>query len=161
MLYNQIQGLQNNSKITIHSNLCDLLKAEGIKNCFNLKHQNKLLTTTLKEATNQLFDNLDITIRTGDKSNIYIISNKTDYNKKIENILNDKTKFKKLTKNPTDQLKKHINKIVTVNNTEIGITGEYKPGYIYDKIKTHKQINPIRPDILQIPTPLSQKSSTI
>ena len=43
-----------------------MLKAKGIKNFFYLKHQNKLLTPTLKEATNQLFNNLDITICTGD-----------------------------------------------------------------------------------------------
>ena len=48
----------------------DLLKAEGIKNRFNPKHQNKLLTPTLKEAANQLLNNPDITIRTGDKTNI-------------------------------------------------------------------------------------------
>ena len=38
----------------------------------------KTLTPTLKEAANQLFNNPDITIRTGNKPNIYIILNKTD-----------------------------------------------------------------------------------
>ena len=80
-----MQDLQNNTKITIHPNLRDSLKAEGIKNRFNSKHQNKLLTPTLKEAVNQLFNNPYITIRTCDKTNIY--------NKIIENILNDQTKF--------------------------------------------------------------------
>ena len=70
-----MQELQNNRKITIHPNLRNLLKAEGIKNRFNLKHQNKLLTPTLKEAANQLFNEPDITIGTGDKTNIYIILN--------------------------------------------------------------------------------------
>ena len=89
-----IQGLQNNGKITIHPNLHDLLKAEGIKNCLNPKHQNKLLIPTLKTAANQLFNNPDITTHTGNKVNIYIILNKTNYNKKkIENILDVKTKF--------------------------------------------------------------------
>ena len=44
MLYNQVQDLQSNGKITIHPNLCNLLKAEGIKSHFNFKHQDKLLT---------------------------------------------------------------------------------------------------------------------
>ena len=45
------------------------------------------------------------TIGIADKANIYTMLNKTDYNKKkkIDNILNDKTKFKKVTKNPSDQ----------------------------------------------------------
>ena len=68
--------------------------------------------------------------------------------------------LKNAPKTPTNQLKKHINKIITVNNTEIGsikptkITEGYKPGYIYGKIKTHKLGNPIRPIISQIPTPV-------
>ena len=93
MLYNQILDLQNNRKITIDSNLHDLLKIEGIKKRFNPKHQNQLLTPILKEAANQLFHNPDITFRTGDKTNIYIILNKTNYNNKTEYILNDRTKF--------------------------------------------------------------------
>ena len=52
MLYNQINGIQNNGKITIHANLRDLQKAEGIKSRFHLKHQNKLQTPTLKAAAN-------------------------------------------------------------------------------------------------------------
>ena len=42
-----------NNKITVklHLNLHDLLKAEGIKNRFNLKHQNKLLTPTTKRSS--------------------------------------------------------------------------------------------------------------
>ena len=108
---------QNNGKITIHPNLRDLLKAKGIKNRFNHKHQNKLLTPTRKEEANQLFKKPDITIRTGDKTNIYIIfkKKKTDYNNnnKIENILSNQTKLKKkkLTKTPTDQLKNTFTKL--------------------------------------------------
>ena len=84
VLYNQIHDLQNNGKITIHTDIRDLLKAGGIKTRFNLKHQNKLLTPTLKEVANQPFNDPDITIWTGDKSNIYIVLNKTDYKKNLK-----------------------------------------------------------------------------
>ena len=77
----------------MHPNRRDFLKADGIKRRFNLKIQNILLTPTQKEAVNQLFNNPEIAIRTGERTNIYIILNKTDYNKRIENILNDQTKF--------------------------------------------------------------------
>ena len=56
-------------------------------------------------------------------------------------------------KNSPNELKKHINKIITPNNIEIRtikltkITGDYKPGYIYSEIKTHKHGNPMRPII--------------
>ena len=46
------------------------------------KQTNKILTPTLKEAAKQLFDNTSITMHISDKTNIYIISNKTNYKKK-------------------------------------------------------------------------------
>ena len=70
-------------------------------------------------------------------------------------------------KHLTDQLKKHIKKIITANNTEIRsiklqkITGDYKPRYIYSKIKTHKQSNPIKPIISRIPTPVHHNNMIV
>ena len=67
-----------------------------------------------------------------------------------------KQNLKNSPKKTTNQLKKHINKIIAANNTEIGsikltkITGDYKLRYIYGRIKTHNQGNPIRP----IPNPI-------
>ena len=109
------------------------LKAERIKNRFNLKHQN-ILTSTLKEAANQLFNNPDIIIHTGDKTNIYIILNKTDYNKKRPQRPNKI--LKNSPKTPLTNLNNTLTKL-SANNAEIGsikltkITGDYKPGYIY------------------------------
>ena len=111
MLYNQIQDPQNNGKIAIHPNLCDLLKAEGIKNCINPKYQNKLLTPTLKEAANQLFNNSDNSIRTGDKTNIYSISNKTNYNKKLKISTPTKENFKNSLKTLQTNLKDTLTKL--------------------------------------------------
>ena len=68
-------------------------------------------------------------------------------------------------KTPPTNLKKYINKIITANNAEIGsikqtkITEHYKPGYIYRKIKTHKQGHPIRLIISQVPIPIKVKLS--
>ena len=82
----------------------------------------------------------DITIKKADKTNIYIILNKSDYHSKLQTILNDKNKFTKLNYNPTNQLKSKINKLINANNTEIHniklqkIIGNYKPGYIYGTV---------------------------
>ena len=59
---------------------------------------------TLKEEAYQLFNNTDITICTGDKTNIYIISDKTDYNKKMK-ISSTKQNFKNSPKNLPTNLK--------------------------------------------------------
>lgn len=83
-----------------------------------------------------------------------------DYNKKLDHILHDHTKFKKLNKNPTNQLKSKLNKLINANNAEQNslklpkIVGDYRPGYIYGTIKTHKPNYPLRPIISQIPTPV-------
>ena len=41
------------------------------------------------------------------------------------------------------------------------VIGEFKPGYIYGKIKTHKPGNPLRPIICQIPTPTYETAKTL
>ena len=43
-----------------------------------------------------------ISIKKADKTNIFVVLNKTDYHSKLQNILDDHTKFKKLNKNPTN-----------------------------------------------------------
>ncbi len=81
-----------------------------------------------------------------DKTNIFVVLNKNDYHSKLKNILDDHTKFKKLNKNPTNQLKSKINKLITANNAELNSTklpkiiGDYKPGYLYGTVKIHKPI---------------------
>ena len=62
---------------------------------------------------------------------------------------------------------KQINKIITVNNAEIDniklpkIIRDFKPSYIYGKIKIHKPGNPLRPIISQIPTSAYYIAKTI
>ena len=41
------------------------------------------------------------------------------------------------------------------------IIGEYRPGYIYGTVKTHKNGNPLRPIISQIETPVYSTSKTL
>ena len=64
--------------------------------------------------------NKEIIIRKADKSNTFVIMNSKDYNKKIQNILSDETKFKKINKDPIDGLKKKLNKLIDVANAVQG-----------------------------------------
>ena len=41
-----------------------------------------------------------------------------EYHSKFQTILDDQTKFKKLTKNPINQLKTQVNKLITANNAD-------------------------------------------
>ena len=67
--------------------------------------------------------------------------------------------FRRLQRNPTDQLKVKLNKLISAANAVAGdvkferIVGEFGPGYFYGNIKSHKEGCPIRPIISQIPSP--------
>ena len=102
-----------------------------------------------------------------DKTNIFVILNKTENHSKLQNILDDHTKFKTLNKNSTNQLKSKIDKLITVNNVELNSTklskiiSNYKPGYLYGAVKIHKPNHPRRPFISQIPTPIYELTKTM
>ena len=104
-------------------------------------------------------DDDDIVIRKADKTAAYAILDKSKYLQKIDEIVSDKKKFKQISKNPTSDLKKKVNKLIAAANAEIGgvqfqqIIGEYQPGYLYGNVKVHNEGNPLRPIISQIPTP--------
>ena len=75
---------------------------------------------------------------------MFIIMNTNKYTDKIDALLNDPTKFKKVTKYPTNTLKAEINKLISTINGESScnitkISGHYEPGYIY--MVTQKPIN--------------------
>ena len=82
-----------------------------------------------------------------------------EYKNKLDSILADDQKFSRITKNPTNTLKININKLIAAVNKDLPqkvlspITGEFSPGYLYGTVKTHKQGNPLRPIISQVPAP--------
>jgi len=86
--------------------------------------------------------------------------NTDDYNNKINQFLSDTSKFKKLNKDPTDDLKRQLNSIIAkVNKIDTTkkvsrIEGYFEPGYLYGNPKIHKDVvdPPLRPIISQIGT---------
>ena len=118
------------------------------------------------EAAKALRDNDDIILRRADKASMFVILPKDEYLTKMDAILGDQSKFKKITRNPTDEVKSEINKIVTrINRTSSHkfprLVGEYSPGYAYGTVKTHKPNNPLRPIISQIPTATYETAKTL
>ena len=168
MLFQSISKLQTEGKITVDPNLRDLLKAEGLKN--RSTKCNSILTKELKLAAKELKNNPEITIKKADKTNMYVVLDKKDYEERIQNILNDSSKFKRISRDPTEKLRRRINAIIDANNAQVGseklnkIIGEYRPGYIYGTVKLHKKDFPLRPIVSQIPTPtysISKKLNNI
>ena len=124
--------------------------------------RSRLLNRELISAAKALKENQDIIVRQADKANLFVVMNKSDYKNKLDEILNDSSKFQRITRNPTVELKTEVNKLIKTVNREADqkvlspIIGEFSPGYLYGTIKTHKPGNPLRPIISQISTPTYQ-----
>ena len=157
VLYQNLLKLESQKSIAINPNLADQLRAESTKHR-NIQNRS-ILTPSLKEGAHSLKSNNNIVIRKADKSSIYVIINKEEYISKLETILSDCSKFKRINRNPIDNLKQKANKLIEALNAAQGdiklskIIGDFQPGYIYGNVKTHKPNNPLRPIISQIPTP--------
>lgn len=155
MLLEDIQRLESDKKVTTSPDL----QAEIIREANTTRghYRSSLLTPELKLAAKELRENNDIIIRKADKSSVFVILDKEDYMRKINTILQDNSKFKKITRNPTQDLKTSLNRLIRNNNKTLGapklplIEGDHKVGYAYGNVKTHKQGSPLRPIISQTP----------
>ena len=167
MLYTSLLKLQEDNKIRINRNLKEELRAESTRQ--RSKDGSKLLSKEMKETIKNLKENDDIIIRKADKSNIFVILNKSEYINKINHILNDDSKFCKVNRDTTAKMKADVNKLIEISNYVNTsqehklnkIIGEYEPGYIYGNVKIHKPSNPLRPIISQIPTPTYQLAKSL
>ena len=157
ILYRNLLDLNSEGKILVSPDLSNLLSAEGTKHR-NTKTKT-IITPELRTAATNLKNNEDISIRKADKSATYVILNREDYLSKIDTILADETKFKIVHKNPINDVKRRVNKLVETQNAMQEslklpkIVGDFQPGYLYGNVKTHKVGNPLRPIISQIPSP--------
>ena len=101
-----------------------------------------------------------IAIRKSDKGSNFVILNKQYYEEKMDEIVSDESKFKKLESDPTEDLKRDLNKLVNKANRSgdpIKLSkkeGKYTPGYLYGNPKIHKSLRnpPLRPIISQVGT---------
>jgi hypothetical protein len=161
-LYADIKRKQESNEVRILNDeqLRTNLKQLGLN---DITDHNKDLITKLQYAKiKELHSNDDIVIRKADKSNTFVILTKQSYNSKIKDILSNTDKFTKIRKDPTEDVKKRINKLIdTVNAVQMPdqltkLEGHFEPGYMYGNPKIHKDKSdpPLRPIISQIGTPV-------
>ena len=146
-----------------------LLLAEALTSRHPVQHRS-FMTKELKEAAKKLKTAQGIAIRRADKTPALVLISTDEYHRKLDTILDDDSKFKKIQRNPIEDIKREANKIidwVSALSSSIKLSkikGDYEPGYIYGNVKTHKNGNPLRPIISQIPTPtyrLAKQLNTI
>jgi len=159
LLYDKIKDLEASRKLVIQSD--DVLKSELER--FGLSHSrdfnSDLLTKFQYQKIKNFNSNDKIITRKADKSNVFVIMDKHYYNQQIDGFLTDITKFHKIEKDPTDQLKREINACIRSISDSSGVKlpkreGKYVPGYVYGNPKIHKRLvnPPLRPIISQIGT---------
>ena len=165
LLYRDIRRLQDENKVEVDPRLKDQLVAESSKRRGST--HSKLLTKEMREAAKELREDDRVIVRRADKSSMYVVMDRNDYLRKMQDILDDESKFEKIDTDPTAKLKADVNRIIAAANAVIGgvhfqvISGEYSPGYAYGNVKIHKENKPLRPIISQIPSPLYNLSKRL
>ena len=166
ILYEGLLDLQTQKIVQISPELQAQLRAEGARQPPN--SNSTLLTPELRAAAKSLRENHNIVIRRADKSTTFVILNRDDYRKKIQDVLKDGSKFQKISKNPCENIKSKINNLIDRATSETGqsmplkkIVGDYSPGYIYGNVKTHKPGEKLRPIISQVTTPTYQTAKQL
>jgi hypothetical protein len=167
LVYQQLVKLEKDKVVSLVNDIEAALIAESNKN--RGSYSKPTLSRQQWAAIKELKENKDVVIRKADKSNNYVLLRYCDYKRKLDDILSDTNKFSKLTADPTKDLKRKLNKIITTINSASNslklkkLEGHYSPGYIYGNPKIHKnQIDPpLRPIISQIPTPTYEVAKAI
>ena len=95
-LIDQLLNLQKENKVTLSPTIREELVGEAGRN--RGKYGTQIVVKKLKQAAQELRQNENIIIRRGDKSSVYVIMDKEDYFNKMDNILNNTSKFQKLMK---------------------------------------------------------------
>ena len=157
LLYQDVISLRDQRKINVNPDIKEQLMSESTKN--RSRPGRRSLSPRLLRAAKELKDDPNIQIRKADKSNTYVLLDKSEYLSKMDDILADDSKFTPISRNPIDELKRSANNLIEAANKATGantfsrIVGEFQPGYMYGNVKTHKLGNPLRPIISQIPLP--------
>ena len=157
VLIDKLQKLQIEGKIRLSTTIAQELVGESGRD--RNRYESSILTKELREAAKELRSRNDLIVRRGDKSAVYVVMRRDDYDDKMDNIFNDTTKFVKLDQDPTDKLRKRITALTEVANRSNTthklpkIIGDFSPGYAYGTVKTHKPGNKLRPIIAQMTSP--------
>ncbi|XP_066946920.1 uncharacterized protein [Macrobrachium rosenbergii] len=149
------QGQEDLGNLQTTDALQPLLLSEALTDQGDYK--SNVIDWCLREAAKQLREKEDITVRRADKTAAFVLINTEDYHRKLDDILADSTKFRRIANNPVNKIRWEANRIIeTVNATSHAlllppITGDCDLGYIYGNVKTHKRGNPLHLIISQIP----------
>ncbi|XP_064106786.1 uncharacterized protein LOC135215761 [Macrobrachium nipponense] len=135
LLLDSIQQLEAKKILKTSDALQPLLLAEALTDRGN--YTSGIFTKELKDAAADLKKNEEITICRADKTAAFVLIKTEEYFEKLDDILADTSKFERLTRNPTEDIKRDANRIITAVNAATNachlppIQGDYNLGYLY------------------------------
>ena len=106
LLYESLLNMEKNEVVNLSDDLRDQLRS--VRSTYIRHSESKLFTHDLKSAAKSLRENPDIFVRRADKSSVFVILNREDYRSKINDLLSDASKFKKIKKNPCEDIKRRL-----------------------------------------------------
>lgn len=162
---NGLNSLTNTEKDTLRAKTCNIITnfKNKLKNC----EKKSKIDLKLKKTKSFLKNNPNIRVLRADKTNKTVIMSATDYDTKMNNLLNDKKTYKQVKMDPTNQLQKKNNELVKLweQKNYISPTVAKKlqirnavPPKIYGLPKLHKKDIPLRPIVSGIQSPLEPMS---
>ncbi|XP_071577748.1 uncharacterized protein [Temnothorax nylanderi] len=129
----------------------------------HMKYIDRYILNEFNNCKKFLKNNQDIFVTKADKGQITVIMNKTDYNDRMKDLLNDNSTYKKLNNDPSKQLTTKLNKLVRswLDNDIIDNCDYYRLNCTngnlprcYGLPKVHKAGSPLRLIVSSIGSPL-------
>ncbi|XP_044745169.1 uncharacterized protein LOC123307032 [Coccinella septempunctata] len=146
----------------------DVLRAQATNTITNFTHGNNNRSSSIqkwyKDAKKFLKDNDDLIVLDSDKGGVTVIMNKSEYERKIQSILDSK-EFREVPKDPTQTIQNKCNKFITtlcergyISDQQAKQMKTYNSTCprIYGNPKVHKPDNPLRPIISSVNSPTSK-----
>ncbi|XP_036329660.1 uncharacterized protein LOC118741793 [Rhagoletis pomonella] len=124
--------------------------------------RDKFKSDTLRSAKKFLKNHKELLILNADKGNVTVLMDKSEYDIKIQTIVNDISTYKVLKRDPTNRLqdknneiveKMFSNKIIDVKEKNALLCKTANPPRIYGLPKIHKEGNPLRPICSSVNSP--------
>lgn len=114
LLLDDAERLAKKGEITIEPTFKQEVVAEAGKT--RGRYKSSIIDPRHQDAAKQLKADHNITIRKADNAATYVIMDTSKYLQKIDDILDEATKFKRITRDPTEDLKKKVNKLIVKND---------------------------------------------
>ena len=164
-----IINLNSNAKDDIRSKCCNIITnhKNKLKNKNSYSKQQKILQKKIDKTKSFIKQNSNLKILIPDKSNKTVVMYNKDYDKKMNDLLQDQNTYKEINSDPTNIHQKNNNALInrwenlmyiSPNTAKKLKIQNAQPPRIYGMPKLHKKNIPLRPIVSCIQSPYEKLS---